>query len=348
MRFATTLLAGLMLAVLSFSTGQGQDKPRQAVKPGRIVPVRGKFQLQVQQKPRFPKEKRPAASKPATVNGLTLTVQPEKQEFAGNGPLAFEVVLKNTSKRTFTLPAVDTLGGKPRLVVSNQKTAVQWSLPGKLKRGDGKVLNPGKSATYYVVVESRFVFPRPGPVPLPRPIPRRRIQPGKGNVKGGKGVVIRRRPPIIARPNLPCGQGPCNAKLFLEFEKPEGAQNKAAPPWAGKIASATFSFKVGKPDVWKPGTPLDKKRAIQVAHPVAERALSGHYKPIAGIRPAKQGNWIGSPHKSATAKKDKNGNWKVSWTAFPKKGHSYNVTVAVNRFGGASAVEVFTGYSRGR
>lgn len=350
MRSITILTCGL--AVTAFAAHAADKRVAPIVKPGRVAPVRGKFQLRVQKQARFPKEKRPAASKPATVNGLTITVQSEKQEFTANGPLALEVVLKNTSQKPITLPAAATLGGKPRLVMSNTKTKAQWQLPGKLEAGKSVALAAGKSVRYTVVVEARFVVPRPIPLPGPRPRPLpRRLQPAKGalqaNQKGRRGIAIR-RPIIVAQPQMPVGQGPCNARLFLEFAKPEG---DAAPKnlWTGKIASAPFSFNVGKPaPIWRPGTPLDKNRAIQIAHRVAERALTGHYKPLAGLRPPKKGPWIESPAKTATAKKDKSGNWRVSWTAFPSKGHSYNVTVAVNRFGGATATEVFTGYSRGR
>ena len=359
MRFAVTVFTGLSLLAISLAnTSKADKRPPQVIKPGPpIVPARGKFKLRVQKDARFAKGKRPKASKPASLNGLSITVQPEKEEFTANGPLAFEVVLKNTTKKAITLPSASTLGGKPKLVISNQKTAAQWSLPGKL--GDGKVreLQPGKSVTLTVVVEAQFVVPRPIPIPLPRPRPiplPRRLKDAKGKalqavVKGQRGIAIR-RPIIVAQPQVPVGQGPCNARLFVEFEKKNGAEeNKQAPFFTGKLASAVVSFKIGKPGpIWRRGTPLNKQRAIQIAHRVAEGALRGHYKPLAGIRPAKKGPWIESPAKNATAKKDKAGNWRISWTAFPRKGFSYNVTVAVNRFGGATATEVFTGYSKGR
>ena len=55
-----------------------------------------KYRVSVQSKPKFPKAERPNASVPASLKGLSVTIQPEKKTFAGNGPLAFEVQLTNT------------------------------------------------------------------------------------------------------------------------------------------------------------------------------------------------------------------------------------------------------------
>jgi hypothetical protein len=321
-----------------------------------IVPMRGQFETRVQTAPRFKKQDRPAASKPMTINGLQVTVQPEKKSFAGNGPLAFEVAMKNVSEKPFQLNAATQLGGSPKLVISNRKTAAQWTAPELKKSTTAKTvtLKPGKTLKYTLVVESRFIggpipFPGPRPIPLPRPrVVPKAAQPAVLPPPGKPGVVIGvpiRRRPIVVNPLLPCGQGPCRGRLFLQFV----AQNaeESAPQWSGKIASNTFDFEVGKPEpVWTPGQPLKKEQAIRLAHPVAERSLSASYKPVAGIRPAKAGPWIESPEKTATAKQDKAGNWTVSWTSFPKTGHSYNVTVTVSKFGGAAVTEVFTGYSK--
>jgi hypothetical protein len=321
-----------------------------------ILPVRGQFETRVQTSPRFKKQNRPAASKPASVNGLQVTVQPEKKTFAGNGPLAFEVTLRNVSERPFQLDRATLLGGSPKLVISNQKTAAQWTAPELKKGATAKtvMLKPGKTVKYTLVVESRFIVPVPIPFPGPRPLPPRRFapkaaQPGVLRQPGKPGIVIGgpiRRPPIFVNQLLPCGQGPCRGRIFLEFTAPDAAKSKT-PFWSGKLASGTFDFEVGKPEpVWTPGQPLKKDQAIRLAHPVAERALSASYKPVAGLRPAKVGPWIESPEKTATAKQDKAGNWTVSWTSFPKTGHSYNVTVTVSKFGGAAVTEVFTGYSK--
>lgn len=322
-----------------------------------ILPVRRQFETRVQTSSRFKKQDRPAASQPASVNGLQVAVQPEKKTFAGNGPLAFEVTLKNVSEKPFQLDRATLLGGSPKLVISNQKTAAQWTAPALKKGATAKTvtLKPGKTVKYTLVVESRFIGPVPIPFPRPRPLPPRRAvpavpkaaQPAPAKPGVAVGAPIRRqRPPIVWNGLLPCGQGPCRGRLFLEFTAPDAAKGKT-PIWSGKIASGTFDFKVGKPEpVWTPGQPLKKEQAIRLAHPAAERALSASYKPVAGIRPAKVGPWIESPEKTATAKKDKAGNWTVSWTSFPKTGHSYNVTVKVSKFGGATVTEVFTGYSK--
>lgn len=350
-----------ILSVIVVGTAVAQDaipkRPAQRRPAIGIVPARGQFATRVQTTPRFKKQDRPAASKPATVNGLQVTVQPEKKSFAGNGPLAFEVALKNVSEKPFQLDRATLLGGRPKLVISNRKTAAQWTAPVLKKSATAKTvtLKPGKALKYTLVVESRFIggpipFPVPRPIPLPRPraVPKA-AQPAVLLPPGKPGVVIGapiRRRPIILNPTLPCGQGPCRGRLFLEFDAPDAAKG-TTPFWSGKIASNTFDFEVGKPEpVWSPGQPLKKEQAIRLAHPVAERSLSASYKPVAGIRPAKAGVWIESPEKTATAKQDQAGNWTVSWTHFPKTGHSYNVTVTVSKFGGAAVTEVFSGYSK--
>jgi len=362
------MLVGLVSSLLIGTVASSRDRvaPPQKGKPIRIIPpvVRGKFELRVQKDSRFPKEERPAASKPASNDGLQITVQPEKKEFAGNGPLALEVVLTNTSKKPLRLNRVNELGGTPRLVIANQKTAGQWTVKGKTgKSAKTLTLQPGKSTKYTVVVESTgFIRPRPIPLPRPRPLPPRRLPPQRTEVKGadkpvivqpagkpkiGIGRPIRR--PIVWNPTLPIGQGPCRARLFLEFQDGSKTADAKAAFWTGKIVSGPVDFKIGKPEPgWTPGQPLQKKQAIRLAHPVAERALKAAYKPVAGLRPPKQGPWIESPEKSATAKKDKTGNWTIRWAAFPKTGHQYNVTVKVSKFGGARVTEVFTGYSKSR
>lgn len=359
--------------------GKGAPQKRRIVRPGVAVPaVAAVFLLRVQKEPRFAKEEHPPVSQAVSRNGLTLTVQPEKKKFAGNGPLAFAVTLKNTSPGPLRLPAAETLGGRPRLVISNRKTAAQWTISGKLALGKPLTLKPGEAVTRYVVVEAPAIVPRPVPLPQPRPLPRpgpqpRRLPPVRKfriqqgtNPQPAQAVVPQRaaqrvvnqpqiappvgrpiRPPIVVPPTLPCGQGPCTARLFLEFVKPQQAA-EGNGLWTGKIASAPFSFEVGKPEFWTPGQPLTKTQAVRLAHPVAERALSAAYRPVPGLRPPKTGPWIESPEKTATAKKDKNGNWTVSWTRFPKTGHAYNITLLVSRFGGVSVREVFTGYSKGR
>ncbi|MFQ5734310.1 MAG: hypothetical protein ACE5KM_20420, partial [Planctomycetaceae bacterium] len=313
-------------------------------------------------------------SVPASDRGLQIAIQPEKKTFAANGPVALQVTLKNVSKKAFRLNQPGTLGGTPKLVMANQKTAAQWSITAKA-RGfnprDVVVIEPGKTVTYHVVVEGVMVFP-PRPFPRPRPFPNPRPLPPRRQLKGapapqaapaaGKGVALpdKRiiigkpvrpigrpiRPPVIIRSTLPVGQGPVKATLFLEFKQPKNAAEQKTPLWTGKLASKPVAFAIGKPTFIVPGTPVSKEQAIRVARPAAERALSAAYKPIKGLRPPKVGPWIESPEKTATAKKQKDGSWIVGWTHFPKTGHSYNVTVTVSRFGGASVREVFAGYSK--
>lgn len=367
---------------LSIPTAFAADEPAGSAQAGRAIadpPVKrrripprvNRFTMRVQKSARFAKEDRPAASVPNSEKGLQITIQPEKKEFAGNGPVALEVTLTNVSKKAFRLNQPGTLGGTPKLVMANQKTAAQWSITAKPRGANPKdvvVLKPGKTLTCYVVVEGTMIFPRPipfprplpGPNPLPVP-PRRRIQfKGAPGVGGGAApvdqpkIVIGKpgrpigpiRPPIVIRPTLPVGQGPVKATLFVEFKETETDNAKTPRLWTGKIASKPVTFKIGKPSFIVPGQPVSKEQAIRVAHPAAERALKAAYRPVKGLRPPKVGPWIESPEKTATAKKQKNGGWTVSWTHFPKSGFSYNVTVSVSRFGGANVTEVFTGYSK--
>lgn len=352
------MLAAVGLFFAADAAAQPPAAQRQpVVKPIRIRPqVRVPFQLRVQKTSRFPKEARPAASQPVSTRGLQVTIQPEKKEFAGNGPLAFEVVLTNTSKRGFMLHSPHGLGTSPKLVISNQTNANQWSIVGKLDTGHvPAALAPGKSLTLTVVVEARFIrpVPFPQPRPLPRPLPGR---PNVRNQKAGAALQVKQRrpvigrpirPPVVVAPSLPCGQGQCRARLLLQFTQTPLKRRYQFPHWQGKIASGTVDFKVGKPQpIVGPGGPNTKEQAIRVAHPVAERALRNHYKPVDGVRPPRVGPWIESPEKTATVKKLANGGWTISWTRFPRNGHGYNVVVDVRRGGGAVVREVFTSYSK--
>ncbi|MCH8150389.1 MAG: hypothetical protein IH987_20825, partial [Planctomycetes bacterium] len=103
--FSATLLAIIIVGV----TAVRSDDPLpakanriKAVKPIVLAP-QPKYRVTVQSKPKFAPENRPAASQPAVEKGLSVTIQPERTKFAGNGPLAFEVVLKNVSEKTFLL-----------------------------------------------------------------------------------------------------------------------------------------------------------------------------------------------------------------------------------------------------
>ncbi|GAB4136867.1 MAG: hypothetical protein Tsb009_04130 [Planctomycetaceae bacterium] len=338
---------GISLVIVGDHLRADPPVEKRVLKPIRPlpVPVRQKFQLRVQKISRFPRQLRPAASKPASKNGLEVTIQPEKKSFPLNSPLAFEVKLTNRSKQGMLLFGVDGLGVKPKLVVANLKNANQWSIQSQFdparKNGKSIPLMPGKSLTLYLVAESSLI-PRPGPIPIPRP---RKPSPFL-QIRQGRPII---RPPIPVNQNLPCGQGKCRARLFLEFQQNPDKRRFPFPHWVGKLASESVDFQVGKPEpIFVPGQPLTKDRAIKLAYPVAERALRAHYKPIENIRPPHPGPWIESPEKTAIAKKSAAGVWTVSWTHFPKAGHGYNVKVEVFANGLANLRDVFTSYSRAK
>jgi hypothetical protein len=325
--------------------------------------VQATFAMKIETKPRFPKTARTAASQVAETKGLAVTIQPEKNTFAGNGPLAFEVVFENKSKKPILLHGLEHLGVGPKLVVANLANTNQWTVVGKFEKAKNMPavkLAVGEKKKYTLVVEAtRFIRP---PVIVPFPRPRPRPFPARGHVKADRAVAApprrgkpiqiappRRRPPVFIGPLLPCGQGKCRVRLLLEFKQAANAGKQAASQWVGRVATGTVDFTVGKP---VPGVvppivvqPFTKERAITSAHEAAERALQANYKPVAGIRPAHKGAWITDPQKSAGVKVKKGTGWTIQWTSFPKAGFSYNVTVDVNTGGGAVVREIFTGFS---
>lgn len=317
------------------------------VKPiAPVVPA--KYRVTVQSKPKFPKQKRPAVSQPAAEKGLSVTIQPERTKFAGNGPLAFEVVLKNVSQKPFLLSGAEVLGRKAKLVIANRKTAAQWEpgLPAAGQDVTAVELAPGKTLTYSLVVEGLFAFPRLLPRPFPRPFPKR----GKIQAPAGAGVKIDRR--LFTGPVMPCGMSTCRSRLLLEFNADPRRRYKT-PQWTGKIATGTVDFEVGRPQPILPPIvgppfvgPITKQQAVKLATPVAERTLNSNYKPVEPIRPPHTGVWIVQPEKTARVKQRKGGGWTVNWTHVAKgKGFTYNVTIAVSATGAVSVREVFTGYS---
>lgn len=361
------------------------------------VPIQAEFQLKVETKPRFPGQARPEASEPASDRDLSIVIQPERKQFAGNGPLAFEVVLTNKSDKSLRVPGAGHLGLEPRLVIANLKSAAQWTVTGATKttdRAQDVSLPADKSITYTLVVEGpQFIAPpNPIPVPLPRPVPLPigiPQQPGVGGIRKGQfpvappaaqpGVAlqigqapprpaernardevapepIRRRPAIgiiVGGTILPCGTGPCRARLLLEFKPAEGVANPApgADPirvWAGKLASQTVDFEVGPAEAVpfpQPGV-LTKEQAVQQAAQAAEQALSNVYRPNEPFAPAHTGAWIENPAQSAEVKESKAGGWTVSWTQVPKDGgFNYAVTVVVGPGGGTQVTSAFAGYS---
>lgn len=348
-RLTMVLLAIVAVAAVDAKTPKEKPVGRRI----RPVPViQRPYRLTVQKTARFPKGKRPEAAKPATNKGLSVTIQPELKKFAGNGPLAFEVILKNDSEKTFMLYGAERLGKGPKLVIANLTTAAQWTLSGTPAKGDGKpsvALAPGKSLKFTAVVEGA-VQVVPLPRPFPRPIPKR------GLLEAGKKIaapVDRRRPAIIALATLPCGMGKCRTRLLLEFVADPRERKHKFPHWTGKIATNPVDFEIGKPQPIRPPIgippivgPVTKAQAVKLAHTAAERALNANYKPAEGIRPPHKGVWIDQPEKSGEASQRQGGGWTVRWTHFPKrKGFSYNVTVDVNSAGAAVVREIFAGYS---
>lgn len=360
------------IAIASFGTLSAEDvvepaRKQPIVRPpiakpappgGQPIIAAPKWTMSIQEKPKFDEKQWGDVSESSTTKNLALTVQPELGEFAGNGPLAFRVTLKNDSPKPIVL-AGGRLGAKPRLVLANQKTAAQWSL--EMKESDESkpvTLAPGKAVSYTVTVTADQVFvmppiprPIPRPIPLPRPVPQPfPAQPAIGNGKAEALQVDRRRPvvpirpPVVVGPVVPVGQGKIRARLFVEFEKTEAKPTA----WTGRIASNPVEFEIGAPKPIVPpvvGAPTTKEQAVRVAVPAAERALQANYQPVAGIHPAHSGTWIDDPTKTANVTETKTG-WRVAWTHTPKgKGFGYNVTVEVSRGGGAVVREVFTAYS---
>lgn len=300
--------------------------------------------LNVREKANFEEKEWGTASEPASDRGLQVTLQPEQKTFAGNGPLAFRVTLTNTTEKPLVLASGTGLGESPRLVFSNQKTAAQWAISAKDDDAKPLTIAAGESVSRTLIVNGgRLILPQPVPRPIPRPLPAQpAIQPRRIRALLPNGKQLIRRPAIvIGMATVPVGQGPVRARLMLDFAK---SDEKGA--WSGKLASSTVEFVVGPPgQPVVPGVPTTKEQAIQTALPVAERALTANDTPVAGVRPAHVGTWIEDAEKTAKVDETDSG-WRVTWTHTPKeKGFGYNVTIEVNKGGGATVREVFTSYS---
>ena len=164
-------LLGLFAGLVVTAAGTDKTPPLKPPPPGRIVQF--PFRIIIQKRPRFPDGQRPEPSKPVVERGLSVSIQPERKEFAGNGPLDFQVVLKNDSNASFLLYGVEHLGLTPKLVISNLENTNQWVVTRTVvtcKAMFSTVLAPGKSLTYAIVVE-RVSSVIPFPNPIPRPIP---------------------------------------------------------------------------------------------------------------------------------------------------------------------------------
>ncbi|HUG93768.1 MAG TPA: hypothetical protein VML55_23265 [Planctomycetaceae bacterium] len=355
---AVCLLAGGAIAA------QGLDEPAAARRPVPPIVAPVEYHLTFQEQPRFPDAKRPEASKPAAVNGLSITIQPEREEFPANGPLAFEVALTNETDKAFLLYDAKRLGGRAKLVVTNLKSGAQWTVGAAARGPDAKAaaresvaVEPGKSLKVTVVVEPQtrpVPLPRPRPIPLPQELRRDEAgQPAGGQgANAGRRIIIAPFPPM-----LPSGTGPCRVRLLLEFgEHPDRDRIRFAHRhWTGRIATNPADFTVAAAQPLPPGPvppippvagPLTKEQAVTLAQAAAEQALSANYESNEPLRPAHAGQWIESPEKTASVKDRAGGGWTVQWTHFPKgRGFSYNVTIDVDANGRTTVREVFTGYS---
>lgn len=183
------IVIGLVLiGGLAIGTAQGRDfDPR----PGGLIRPAPVWTLRVQDRPLFPGDPQGEVSVPASRGGLSLTVQPEKKEFGAFGPLAFRVVLKNTSDGALTLMNADRLGGKIKLVIAHTKTGAQWTLESTdEKAGDAKRIAPGESLVMTLVVQQQAIRrPLPRPIPLPQPVPVNPVpEPGVRPLRGGLAV----------------------------------------------------------------------------------------------------------------------------------------------------------------
>jgi hypothetical protein len=348
------ILAWGLLSTTSLALAQARleekAQPR-IVKPAPIVATQTPFQLKVETKSRFPNENRPGASTPAEEKSLAVTIQPEKSEFAGNGPLAFAVTFENKSPVPLMLFGLEHLGVSPKLVISNQANANQWSITGSFAQDKNQAaiqLGAGESKTYTLVVEANVVIPQPIPLPRPMPFPVPAVEKGPAVNPRAVQRIFPPRPPWVIGTELPCGEGACRALLLLEFQT-DPLRRYLHPLWSGKIASGTVDFQVGKPlpIVVPPigGGPLTKERAIVLAQAAAELALKSNYQPLAGIKPVHQGAWITDATKTAEVTEQKAGGWTIGWTEFPKQGFSFNVKIDVNTNGATTVREVFTSYT---
>lgn len=343
---------GLFLITSMLLAEVEEHRERRIRNPDPQIVAQAQFELKVETRPRFPNENRPAASTPAQEKSLAVTIQPEKTEFAGNGPLSFLVTVENESNSPVMLYGLEHLGVSPKLVISNQGNANQWAITGdfsKAKDEPAVELGPGESKTYTLVIEANAVaLPQPIPMPRPVPLPGPILEGAQPTKPNAVRRIVPPRPAVVIGPVLPCGEGECRAMLLLEF-KTDPVRRYKHPLWSGKIATGTVDFKVGR-SVAVPVPPVvggaaTKERAIQIAKAAAERALQANYRPQGTVKPAHQGEWIKDAEKTANATQNKDGGWSVAWTHFPKSGFSYNVKVEVSPTGTATVREVFASYS---
>lgn len=342
----------MLLYALLLSPFFGFDK---APQPGPVLQPQPaiNWQMTVQETNFFTDNNRPAVSESAESSGLTVTIQPERQEFGNAGPLAFEVVLKNSSPKPFMLYRSDQLGENAKLYMSHTQLRTMWSLTVQGNQGAGGksvTLKPGDTLKYSLVIQAQPVFvpqpvplPQPVPVPFPRPVEETEKQP-----------QFRRRPaPIFVASPLPIGAGQSSATLTLEFKASPLKIQFPHQHWTGKLTTKSTLFTVAGqpvppvPPVIPPiAGPLTKEQAIARAHTIAEAALNQFYQPVEDVKPPHTGAWITGPEKTAQVKSPQPNTWLIQWTAFPKSGHSYNVTVSIDASGSTDVTEVFAGYSR--
>mgnify|MGYP002624773522 CR=1 FL=1 len=319
---------------------------------GRERIAASSYQLTVREDPLLPKGERPEASAPAGDGVLSVSIQPERQSFPANGPIAVTVTLRNAGERQSSLWSVETLGSALSMVFVHPKTGQQVRVKGpESPQKDAKIvmLEPGKSVQRTVVVQMPRVRPFPRPEPLPVPLPRllepKAAAPAIDRPQAIVAFPPREFPGLIG-PMIP--QGTVRVRLSLEFATPPHV--RIANLYAGKIASETSDVEItapqGQPADPVPGPPANREQAIKKAHPVAEAALTAAYNPMEPVRPARVGAWIADPIGSATVKDRDGGGWIISWTHTTKgKGHSHHVVIEVAPSGQATVREVFAGYS---
>lgn len=345
MNFAVTSM--LFCAAL----GADAEPAQKIAPPGIRLPVPPAYEVLVQKESLLPKGDRPDATVPVGDGRIAVSIQPERNRFPANGPLAITVTLKNVSEKPLSLWGLESLGGRSELVIAHVKSAAQVKLtgPGADAKSVSFLLEPGKSVERTLIVRGKPIVvpinPRPI-VPLPLEGNPRRTAVRDPKEAAAEKVDGRIRPGFPA-PATIAPLGTVRMRLLLEFVAPP--EKGAGLHWTGKLASDPIDLELTEPAAPPPagaGPPTTRAQAIALAHPAAEAALNAVYQPLEPVRPTHTGNWISEPEKSAEVKDRDGGGWTVSWTHTPKgKGHSHHVMIDVSPTGQATVREVFAGYS---
>jgi hypothetical protein len=210
------------------------------------------FYLRAQRTPAGMDEVRPDGSAPVIADGLELVIRPVAAEFWAFEQLAFEVNLKNVSAQTFRLADLDSSWVRPSVEVVNATTQTRWQIDLAVPAffppsAQGKLLQPDEGVTWYVVVDRR--------IPLGTHVPPTPVREGNELKYYPSRVVLRRAVP-------PCGVGPVEACLRLEFTAEVGCAAAATPAWSGRITSQPVGF-----SLWR-------NRDERVGEPAAAASLS--------------------------------------------------------------------------